>query len=82
VRRHFTKKVSALAPYQDYILMRWEQGCHNATQTWQEIYEQGYLGGYQNVVRINWYKEQERLVTYTGLSTGYLRQPRRGHSRE
>src|SRR5215212_12128908 len=31
-RRHFTKKLSAIAPYEDYILGRWEQGCHNATQ--------------------------------------------------
>ena len=32
VRGHFTKKVSAIAPYEDYILGRWEQGCRNATQ--------------------------------------------------
>ena len=40
-RRHFTKKVSALAPYEDYILGRWEQGCRNATRIWREISEQG-----------------------------------------
>src|SRR5215211_2917389 len=34
-RRHFTKKVSAIAPYEDYILGRWEQGCRNATQIWR-----------------------------------------------
>lgn len=62
-RRHFTKKVSALAPYEDYILKRWEQGCRNATQIHKEISEQGYPGAYQNVVRITRYlKEQERLV--------------------
>ncbi len=62
VRRHFTKKVSAIAPYEDYILGRWEQGWRNATQIWQEISEQGYPGAYQNVVRITRYlKEQERL---------------------
>ena len=62
VRRHFTKKVSAIAPYEDYILARWEQGCRNATQIWREISEQGYPGAYQNVVRITRYlKEQERL---------------------
>jgi transposase len=38
-RRHFTKKVSAIAPYEDYILGRWEQGCRNATQIWREISE-------------------------------------------
>jgi len=62
VRRHFTKKASAIAPYEDYILARWEQGCRNATRIWQEISEQGYPGAYQNVVRITRYlKEQERL---------------------
>jgi transposase len=61
-RRHFTKKVSALAPYEDYILGRWKQGCRNATQIHREIAEQGYPGAYQNVVRITRYlKEQERL---------------------
>jgi transposase len=62
-RRHFTKKVSAIAPYEDYILGRWEQGCRNATQIWREISEQGYPGAYNNVVRITRYlKEQERLA--------------------
>ena len=62
VRRHFTKKISAIAPYEDYILGRWQQGCRNATQIWREISEQGYPGAYQNVWRITRYlKEQERL---------------------
>ena len=39
-RRHFTKKVSAIAPYQDYILKRWKEGCHNAMQIHREISEQ------------------------------------------
>jgi transposase len=62
-RRHFTKKLSAIAPYEDYILRRWDQGCRNATQVWREISEQGYPGAYQNVWRITRYlKEQERLA--------------------
>jgi transposase len=52
-RRHFTKKLSAIAPYEDYILRRWDQGCRNATQVWREISEQGYPGAYQNVWRIS-----------------------------
>jgi transposase len=43
-RRHFTKKLSAIAPYEDYILGRWQQGCRNATQIHKEISEQGYPG--------------------------------------
>ena len=61
-RRHSTKKVSAIAPYEEYILERWEQGCRNANRIWREISEQGYPGVYQNVVRITRYlKKQERL---------------------
>lgn len=61
-RRHFTKKLSAIAPYEDYILARWDQGCRNATQIHREISEQGYPGAYQNVWRITRYlKERERL---------------------
>src|SRR5215218_2757123 len=76
-RRHFTKKVSAIAPYEDYILGRWEQGCHNATQLHKEISEQGYPGAYQNVWRITRYlKERERLKQPTpgrppGISANY-----------
>jgi transposase len=62
-RRHFTKKVSAIVPYEDYIVGRWEQGCRNATQISREISEQSYPGAYKNVVRITRYlKEQERLA--------------------
>jgi transposase len=61
-RRHVTKKVSAVAPYEDYILKRWKEGCHNAMQIHREISKQGYPGAYQNVVRITRYlKEQEVL---------------------
>jgi transposase len=61
-RRHFTKKVSAIAPYEDYILKRWKEGCRNAMQIHREIAEQGYPGAHQNVVRITRYlKEQEVL---------------------
>ncbi len=58
-RRHFTSKVSAIAPYEGHILKRWEQGCRNATRIWQEISEQGYPGAYQNVVRITRYLKEQ-----------------------
>jgi transposase len=63
VRRHFTKRLSDIAPYEDYVLKRWTEGCRNATQIWKEIAAaQGYPGAYQNVVRITRFlKEQERL---------------------
>ena len=47
------RKVSALAPYEGYILKRFiDDGCRNATQIHKEIVEEGYPGAYQNVVRI------------------------------
>jgi transposase len=54
-------KVSALAPYEDYILKRFTDGCRNATQIHREISEQGYPGAYKNVWRIIQYlKKCER----------------------
>jgi transposase len=61
-RRHFTKKVSAIAPYEDYILKRWKEGCRNATQIHREISEQGYPGAYQNVVRITRYLKGQEVL--------------------
>ena len=55
-RKPRVRKVSALAPYEGYILKRFiGDGCHNATQIHKEIGEQGYPGAYQNVVRITQY---------------------------
>jgi transposase len=60
-RRPRVRKASALAPYEDYILKRFMDGCHNATQIHKEIAKQGYPGAYQNVVRITQYlKKCER----------------------
>jgi len=33
-----------LAPFQAYLEQRWREGCHNATQLWHEIKEQGFGG--------------------------------------
>ena len=75
-RRHFTKKVSAIAPYEDYILKRWKEGCRNAMQIHREIAEQGYPGAYQNVVRITRYlKEQEVLGEPLPDTSPHLCQP-------
>jgi hypothetical protein len=51
-RKPRVRKASALAPYEDYILKRFADGCHNATQIHREISEQGYPGSYKNVWRI------------------------------
>lgn len=60
-RKPRVHKTSALAPYEDYILKRFGDGCHNATQIHQEIARQGYPGAYNNVARIIQYlKKCER----------------------
>ena len=33
---------SQLDPYRHYLQMRWNDGCHNASQLWREIREQGF----------------------------------------
>ena len=49
-RKPLVRKTSTLTPYEDYILKRFTDGCHNATQIHKEIVEQGYSGVCQNVV--------------------------------
>ncbi|MGD0775650.1 MAG: hypothetical protein ABSC05_22785 [Candidatus Solibacter sp.] len=31
--------------FQEFLLRRWSEGCHNATKLWHEIQGQGYTGG-------------------------------------
>lgn len=37
-------RASLLDPYEDYLLERWSQGCHNAAQLFREIQEKGFRG--------------------------------------
>lgn len=36
---------SSLMPYEAYLWQRWQAGCHNATQLWNEIKRHGFDGG-------------------------------------
>jgi transposase len=45
------KRWSVFDPYAAYVLSRWEQGCTNGLQLWQEIQAQGYQGSAQTVYR-------------------------------
>lgn len=40
---------SELDVYEEYIQKRWREGCHNCTQIWREICDQGYTGAYPSV---------------------------------
>ena len=42
-RQNQPTKLDALKPY---LHQRWEEGCTNAWQLWEEITERGYRGGY------------------------------------
>jgi transposase len=40
-----------IAPYEPYLLRRWEEGCHTATVLWREIQAQGFAHSLTNVQR-------------------------------
>lgn len=40
-----------LAPYEPYLLQRWNDGCHTATGLWREIRAQGFAHSLTNVQR-------------------------------
>lgn len=66
-RRHASRAVSAVAPYEGYLLRRWAEGCHNARQLWREIQAQGYAGAYRSVARIIGYLRHQRRRGETTL---------------
>jgi transposase len=39
-----SKRYSHLDRFRSYLEQRWSEGCHNATQLWREVQEQGYEG--------------------------------------
>lgn len=76
-RRHISRQGSALAPYEGYILRRWEQGCRNGREVWREIQAQGYGGAYQNVARIMAYLRRRQRLGDTSPSAPAGLTPRR-----
>lgn len=56
-------RASQLDRYEDYLLKRWDRGCHNAAQLAREIRSLGYQGG-QTTVRA--YVAHLRTSTATG----------------
>ena len=37
--------------FQEFLQLRWAEGCHNATELWHEIQAQGYSGGRSTMAR-------------------------------
>jgi transposase len=46
-RRHYGRSI--LNPYRDYILARWNAGCHTAIQLFHDLQPRGYTGSYRRV---------------------------------
>jgi hypothetical protein len=42
---------SRIAPYKEYLIQRWNEGCRNAQQVHRELKELGYTGSDQPIVR-------------------------------
>src|ERR1039457_1536917 len=38
--------------FQEFLLRRWSEGCHNATKLWHESQDQGYTGGRSRMAKI------------------------------
>jgi hypothetical protein len=57
------KRPSKFDPYARYVLSRWEQGCANGLQLYEEIKQQGYTGTehqvYQSLVPL---RRQVRVI--------------------
>src|SRR5713226_376751 len=57
------KRRSVFDPYAGYVLKRWEQGCENGLQLWQEIKEQGYQGSAKTVYRfLTSLRKKQRII--------------------
>lgn len=41
-----------VAPYERYLVQRWNEGCHNGMQLWREIQAQGYTSSRASVARV------------------------------
>ncbi len=43
-RHHSARRASLLDPYKRYILQRWQQGCRNSMQLYEEVTARGFTG--------------------------------------
>lgn len=56
------RRRTALAQFHEYLEKRWAEGCHNASQLWRELRQQGYTGQRSRVKQYlqPWRSEQSR----------------------
>ena len=73
--------VSTVTPYLAYLERRWQAGCQNKTQLWQEIQAQGYQGSRSSVYRaLKRFQPEhgQRIVTQATRANRYALSPRQG----
>jgi transposase len=57
------KRRRVFDPYAAYVLSRWEQGCTNGLQLWQEIKAKGYQGSAQTLSRfVRSLRKKRRII--------------------
>ena len=59
-----------LAPYEPYLLQRWNEGCHNGVKLWHEIQEQGFAYSVTNVARFVAHLRREGKLPHPVGKTG------------
>lgn len=59
------RKPPSAHKFQEYLMRRWTEGCHSATQLWREIQAQGYAGGRSTLARF--------VFTFRTKDTKYFR---------
>jgi transposase len=64
-RKPRRKQTSSFDRYAAYVLKRWEQGCRNGLQLWQEIKNQGYTGSATMVNRFLMPLREKQRITQT-----------------
>jgi transposase len=69
---------SLLDGYLPYLDQRWAEGCHNATQLWRELRQQGFTGSYSVVYNYAW---QRRSALPVATSQTRSATPARGQTR-
>jgi len=57
--RKLVFRFSAVDAHATYLEQRWQQGCHNASQLWREMQQQGFRGQ-ASIVR-NWLRQRNCL---------------------
>ncbi len=60
------RRPPGVSHFQEFLLRRWAEGCHNATELWHEIQAQGYTGGRSTMTRF--------VATLRTQGTKYFRQ--------